>query len=191
MPEWQDSVWWTVSWNLKSSQTYEHSNLRGCIWIWNSVALLHDQIKMNSIWESLIFHYRTCNDYYLPSLLLKLFYFFFLLVKNLFVLFKQHLFCQNVLTDFSLIDFFFFPKAWTWHVDLQLFPSIPFLIVTVFIQGRNQTKSSSFVCAGQHLTGSNSLDPDLPGESGAETHHEPCITTQLGAFYWTKLHPIF
>lgn len=31
---------------------------------------------------------------------------FFFLVKNLFVLFKQHLFCQNVLTDFFLIDFF-------------------------------------------------------------------------------------
>ena len=56
------------------------------------------------MWESLIFHYRTHNDYYLPSLLLKPFSFF--LVKNLFVLFKQHLFCQNVLTDFFLIDFF-------------------------------------------------------------------------------------
>ena len=44
--------------------------------------------------------------------------FFFLLVKNLFVLFKQHLFCQNVLTDFSLIDFFFFLKH---EHDMQTF----------------------------------------------------------------------
>ena len=78
MPEWQEhQPWWTILWNFKMFQTHDHSNFYGCIWIWNSVALLYDQIKMESIWESLILHYRTLNEY-LPFPLLKLFSFLLL-----------------------------------------------------------------------------------------------------------------
>lgn len=152
--------------NPELSQTHEHSNFRGWILIWNSAALLgrylcsplyHTnalqhfiiELKWNIFWISNIL-YSTLNDYYLPSPLLKLFSSFFLGgegFKNLFILFKQHLFCQNVLTDFFWMDFFFFLKAWTWLGDLSIcFQVLSSSSSPFSIQGLNHTKGSSSVC---------------------------------------------
>lgn len=91
------------------------------------------------------------------------FSFFSFLVKNLFVLFKQHLFYQNVLTDFFLIFFF---KAWTWFVDFQLLQGISLIIVTIFhSRSEPYQREHHYSVHDEHVTGSNNMLPDLHRES--------------------------
>lgn len=134
------------------------------------------KLKIESIWGSLIFHYSTLNDYYLPYS--KLFFF----VKNLFVLFKQHLFYQNVLTDFFLIFFFFKHEHDLWI--FSCFKVLASLSSPFFIQGLNHTKGSIIILS----TTSMSLEAITcfrisTGKAEAETHHEPFITTQLDSLH--------
>lgn len=86
-----------------------------------------------------------------------------LVVKNLFVLFKQHLFCQNVLTDFFFHRFLIKKhKLWSFNYFILL-SSLSFLS---FIENRKHTKGSSVILVhDKHVTWSKIKLPDLPGES--------------------------
>lgn len=157
------------------------------LWMHRNMKFFMIKLEIESIWGSLIFHYRTLNDYYLPYSKL----FFFFLVKNLFVLFKQHLFYQNVLTDFFLIFFFFLKHE---H-DLWIFSCFKVLASwssPFFIQGLNHTKGSIIILSMTSM----SLEAVTrfrisAGKAEAETHHEPFITTQLASLHWKKQYSIF
>lgn len=196
--------------NPELSQTHEHSNFRGCILIWNSAALLgrylcsplyHTnalqhyiiELKWNIFWISNIL-YSTLNDYYLPSPLLKLFSSFFWGgegFKNLFILFKQHLFCQNVLTDFFWMDFFFFKSMnMTWR-SKYLFPSIIFLIITVF-HSRPEPHQRQQLCLSVMSMWLEALACIHISTGKAERNiPRTCITAQRDSFYRKKQYSIF
>lgn len=91
------------------------------------------KLKIESAWESLIFHRRTLNDYYHPHPA-------FPLGEKKICLYSS---AASGLSDCSnrlLLGRAFFIISTTWFVDFQLLQGLMLISIAVFIRGLNHTK---------------------------------------------------